>query len=173
MKPIYEPKGAAKEYGDYAINIYTGCPHRCYYCFAPNVLRKDREQFHTCIEPRKDIVVSEVSRRQKVTLELEVRVLEQQEKLKGLAQVKRERDLAVEQLKGYGVALGEEKELAEVVHGHWIAVDSSFWKWQHDTAKPVFRKTFRRSRCRRRTAIRENYCPECGAKMDEQEEAEK
>ena len=27
MKPIYEPKGAAKEYGDYAINIYTGCPH--------------------------------------------------------------------------------------------------------------------------------------------------
>jgi DNA repair photolyase len=29
MKPLYEPKGAAKEYGDYALNIYTGCPHRC------------------------------------------------------------------------------------------------------------------------------------------------
>lgn len=56
MKPIYEPKGKAKEYGDLAINIYTGCPHRCYYCFAPNVLHKDREQFHTCIEPRKNIV---------------------------------------------------------------------------------------------------------------------
>ena len=27
--PIYEPRGAAKEYGDYALNIYTGCPHRC------------------------------------------------------------------------------------------------------------------------------------------------
>lgn len=38
MKPIYEPKGKAKEYGDYALNIYTGCPHRCYYCFAPSVL---------------------------------------------------------------------------------------------------------------------------------------
>lgn len=38
MKPIYKPKGAAKEYGDYAINIYTGCPHNCFYCFAPNVL---------------------------------------------------------------------------------------------------------------------------------------
>ena len=25
MKPIYEPKGKAKEYGDYALNIYTGC----------------------------------------------------------------------------------------------------------------------------------------------------
>ena len=24
MKPIYKPKGAAKEYGDYALNIYTG-----------------------------------------------------------------------------------------------------------------------------------------------------
>lgn len=56
MKPIYEPKGKAKEYGDLALNIYTGCPHKCYYCFAPNVLRKDKEQFHSCIEPRKNIV---------------------------------------------------------------------------------------------------------------------
>lgn len=56
MKPIYQPKGKAKEYGDYAINIYTGCPHRCYYCFAPNVLRKDRKTFHTVVEPRANIV---------------------------------------------------------------------------------------------------------------------
>jgi DNA repair photolyase len=56
MKPIYEPKGRAKEYGDYAINIYTGCPHRCYYCFAPNVLHKVKEEFHSSAEPRKGIV---------------------------------------------------------------------------------------------------------------------
>lgn len=56
MKPIYEPKGKAKEYGDYAINIYTGCPHRCYYCFAPTVSRKDRETFHSIVEPRANIV---------------------------------------------------------------------------------------------------------------------
>ena len=56
MKPIYEPRGAAKEYGDYAINIYTGCPHRCFYCFAPNVLHRDKEVFHSCVEPRKNIV---------------------------------------------------------------------------------------------------------------------
>ena len=56
MKPIYEPKGAAKEYGDYAVNIYTGCPHRCFYCFAPTVLRRDREQFHSVVEPRSGIV---------------------------------------------------------------------------------------------------------------------
>ena len=54
--PIYVPSGKAKEYGDYALNIYTGCPHRCYYCFAPNVLHRDREQFHSVIEPRKGIV---------------------------------------------------------------------------------------------------------------------
>lgn len=56
MKPIYQPSGKAKEYGDYAINIYTGCPHRCFYCFAPNVLHKNVESFHTCIEPRKNII---------------------------------------------------------------------------------------------------------------------
>ena len=56
MKPIYIPKGKAKEYGDYAINIYTGCPHRCYYCFAPSVLHRDRETFHSCVAPREGIV---------------------------------------------------------------------------------------------------------------------
>ena len=56
MKPIYEPKGAAKEYGDLALNVYTGCPHRCYYCFAPSVLRRDREKFHSDVRPRENIV---------------------------------------------------------------------------------------------------------------------
>lgn len=56
MKPIYEPSGKAKEYGDLAINIYTGCPHRCFYCFAPNVLHTQKEKFHGCVEPRKNIV---------------------------------------------------------------------------------------------------------------------
>ena len=56
MNTIYKPKGAAAEYGDYAVNIYTGCPHRCYYCFAPQVLHRDREAFHSCVEPRKGIV---------------------------------------------------------------------------------------------------------------------
>lgn len=54
--PIYEPKGAAKEYGDLALNIYTGCPHRCFYCYVPQVLHCDREKFHTDIRPRTNIV---------------------------------------------------------------------------------------------------------------------
>ena len=56
MNPIYEPKGRAKEYGDLCVNIYTGCPHRCYYCFAPSVLHRDREEFHSHVEPREGIV---------------------------------------------------------------------------------------------------------------------
>lgn len=56
MNPIYEPKGKAKEYGDLALNIYTGCPHRCPYCYVPGVLRKDRETFHSVVNPRKNIV---------------------------------------------------------------------------------------------------------------------
>lgn len=62
MKPIYEPKGKAKEYGDLALNIYTGCPHRCFYCFAPSVLRREREAFHSNVRPREGIV--EATRRQ-------------------------------------------------------------------------------------------------------------
>lgn len=56
MKPIYKPKGAAGEYGEYALNIYTGCPHSCFYCYVPSVLHKDRSEFHSVIEPRKNIV---------------------------------------------------------------------------------------------------------------------
>jgi len=56
MKPIYKPKGAAGEYGEYALNIYSGCPHSCFYCYVPSVLHKDRSKFHSVIEPRKNIV---------------------------------------------------------------------------------------------------------------------
>ena len=44
--PIYVPKGPAKEYGDYALNIYNGCPHNCYYCYAPKVMHVGKEIFH-------------------------------------------------------------------------------------------------------------------------------
>jgi len=54
--PIYEPKGAAKEYGDLALNIYNGCTHDCFYCYAPNVLHKTREAFHANVQPRPGIV---------------------------------------------------------------------------------------------------------------------
>lgn len=72
--------------------------------------------------------------------------------------------------------LAEEFEITEprtdvepVRYGKWIGIDSSFWKPTHSSDIPVFRKTYRCSECRRRTAIAENYCPNCGAKMDKEE----
>lgn len=49
MKPIYEPKGKAREYADLALNIFTGCTNGCEYCYAPAVLRKTPEQFEQAI----------------------------------------------------------------------------------------------------------------------------
>jgi len=55
-RPIYKPRTRAKEYCDLAVSIYTGCPHRCTYCYAPRTLRRDREKFHTDVRPRPGIV---------------------------------------------------------------------------------------------------------------------
>lgn len=55
LKPIYKPKGRAREYSDLAVNIYTGCNHGCIYCYAPRVLHKTREAFVT-VQPRAGIV---------------------------------------------------------------------------------------------------------------------
>lgn len=33
MKAIYVPKGKAREYADYACNLYNGCSNKCTYCY--------------------------------------------------------------------------------------------------------------------------------------------
>lgn len=43
---IYAPKGQAGEYAPLATNPYRGCGHMCAYCYVPNVLRMDREEFN-------------------------------------------------------------------------------------------------------------------------------
>jgi len=42
---IYEPKGKALEYAPLACNLYEGCGHGCLYCYAPDVLKKTRDEF--------------------------------------------------------------------------------------------------------------------------------
>lgn len=53
---IYEPKGKAAEYGELAVNLYNGCSHGCVYCYAPNVVKKSKEEFFENPHPRNDII---------------------------------------------------------------------------------------------------------------------
>lgn len=53
---IYETKGKAREYRELACNLYQGCDHACVYCYAPNVLQRNRAQFHAATGERPDIL---------------------------------------------------------------------------------------------------------------------
>jgi DNA repair photolyase len=63
FRPIYEPRTRAKEYSDLAINIYTGCNHGCWYCYAKKMHDrwKPNEDFAD-VKPREGIV--EATKRQ-------------------------------------------------------------------------------------------------------------
>ena len=54
MPIIYEPKGRAREYSPYALNIYLSCSHECRYCYAPRIMRSG-ERYFKKPEPRKNI----------------------------------------------------------------------------------------------------------------------
>lgn len=45
MRYIYEPRGKALEYSPLALNLYTGCSHKCSYCYAPAIRRQTMDQW--------------------------------------------------------------------------------------------------------------------------------
>jgi DNA repair photolyase len=54
MSLIYEPRGKAREYSPLALNIFSGCPHGCIYCFGPNVLKK--KDYFQSIQPKPNLL---------------------------------------------------------------------------------------------------------------------
>lgn len=55
---IYEPKGKAREYSPLAINLYSGCGHKCSYCYVPQVIKVTRTKFDSEIEGRKNVILT-------------------------------------------------------------------------------------------------------------------
>jgi DNA repair photolyase len=47
LKVVYEPRGRAREYSSLAVNLYNGCNHGCKYCYSPDCMRRDRQEFYT------------------------------------------------------------------------------------------------------------------------------
>ena len=52
---IYEPKGAAREYAELALNVYRGCVHRCFYCCNNGRFGK-KGDFFKGAKPKADVV---------------------------------------------------------------------------------------------------------------------
>jgi DNA repair photolyase len=56
MSFIYEPRGKAREYSPLAVNLYSGCGHKCSYCYVPGVIHMDRKDFDEKVKARDRII---------------------------------------------------------------------------------------------------------------------
>jgi DNA repair photolyase len=56
FKVIYEPAGRAREYSPLAANLYSGCNHGCKYCYAPDCMKRDRQEFYNMQKLRTEII---------------------------------------------------------------------------------------------------------------------
>lgn len=61
-------------------------------------------------------------------------------------------------------------DVQPVRHGHWNSWRRPSFRGFDEYGEPIYKDAIYHSctRCGRRTVIRENYCPSCGAKMDEE-----
>ena len=53
---IYEPRGKAREYSPLAVNLFSGCGHKCSYCYVPDVIFKSRNDFDNNVSERKNAI---------------------------------------------------------------------------------------------------------------------
>jgi DNA repair photolyase len=57
---IYRPAGRALEYSELALNLFSGCGHRCAYCYAPMIAHRKPEDFFGNPKPR--VTLGEIER---------------------------------------------------------------------------------------------------------------
>ena len=53
---LYQPKGRAREYSNWACNLYTGCEHACTYCYVVRSLGRNEQGFVSHVSPRTGIL---------------------------------------------------------------------------------------------------------------------
>lgn len=74
------------------------------------------------------------------------------------------------------VGVGLNDDVAPVRHGRWEGYMHSRYCGCDEAGEPIYRDGVvyycSNRKCRRKTIIREKYCPNCGAKMDGGEENE-
>jgi len=65
---IYTPRGKAREYSPYALNIYNGCDHDCIYCYV-KIMKLQRYRASDEIRPRENIIekLEKQLKRQEIT----------------------------------------------------------------------------------------------------------
>lgn len=56
MPVIYEPTGKAREYSELALNLYSGCSHKCLYCYCPSIMRKSLDDWAAMPKARTNII---------------------------------------------------------------------------------------------------------------------
>ncbi len=49
MSVIYATSGKAKEYCEFALNLFNGCTHGCAYCYAPRIAHKTSIEFQRAV----------------------------------------------------------------------------------------------------------------------------
>lgn len=59
-------------------------------------------------------------------------------------------------------------DVQPVAHAEWIGFTKSAFLGCDDIGEPIFRDTtvWKCSHCGRNTVVRDNFCPNCGARMD-------
>lgn len=56
MRTVYQPTGRAREYAPYALNLYNGCDHNCFYCYVPRIFKRFGHYIHSKVTPKEGLL---------------------------------------------------------------------------------------------------------------------